>query len=832
MAKRKDKYQAESNKIERDSRNNLADILDLDIKRTKELSQQLEYLEKQNITETIIREERIKGRKLTTDEYDTILKITKEQQKKMDVLIKENKLQDEYNLSLTKNLGILTSHIQEYWKGLMASDKSMKEMILDFGLTGKRADDVRTAIEGSAVQAARLGASTEDLTKLYSTYVEQTGRVVAMNDEQLVALTNIAKGTGLSIEQAGELAGKFEMAGKDAVQASKNVQGILDVSERMGVNATKVLKVISENYKKLQTYTFRKGVEGMGSLASYAEKFKIDITTGLASAEKARTLDSVIEMGAKLQVLGGEFAKLADPLQMFYEGRNDLEAYNKRISEMTKGMTALVKTASGFEYQVASPMARDMLKQAGDALGFNLEQMTDMSLQQQKLNDIQKAMVGTGYNKEQRELIQGMAQLNSDTGKFFVTIGTKKRDLKSLTADELGLLVKEKTTLQERAKAAQTFDQQFEYFILELKAVGLPLLRGINDLLTKYIKPAMDGIAGMFSHLPEWSKTFMKSAGFFAGIGALLLGIPRVLDLGLSLIKGLISIPKGIIGMIGKGGVGEVAGGAGKSGFGAAAGIAAVGVAAAGIGVGINLATKGISALADAFSKLDPKQISALNWSLVIMGGTMIGILVPAVIALGSASELVSLGLLAFGAAAVGVGFAINLATKGVGAMAEGFADLLKNASPLDVLALSGGMTALAGASALFANPLTILGLGAMALAIGKISSYGAGMEQVGNAFEKIGVVLSGTKGQFGEIEESLKAISTIDFSNINGLSELTQLLKQPIKVEFADKNVGFVANIDLDIDGTKLEHKLNLARKVEIKQIDYQTAKSAPRMV
>ena len=66
----------------------------------------------------------------------------------------------------------------------------------------------------------------------------------------------IGRGTGLGVEQATKLAAQFEYMGIDAKAAMEYAQGVVETAELMGVNTTKVLKNISDNFKKLQTFTF------------------------------------------------------------------------------------------------------------------------------------------------------------------------------------------------------------------------------------------------------------------------------------------------------------------------------------------------------------------------------------------------------------------------------------------------------------------------------------------------------------------------------------------------------------------------------------------------
>ena len=326
MARDKEKkLREELLNLERQEYDSIASILSLEIQISRVLDQIIEQREVLQGIELATQREREQGRELTEEEFDQILNIVKARKEKLKLLHSEIRAQKDYNDSLRKNTLLLKGHLQDYWGFLMESDKAIKTLILDFGLTGNKAALVRDAIESSAVQAARLGVSIEDLTGMYKSYTDQVGRTVLLGDKQLEAMTQLAKGTGLANTEAAQLAGQFELMGMDLINTVKTVEGIMETTERMGVNTTKVLKLVGENFKRLQTYTFRQGVAGMGDLAAYAEKFKVDITSALGAAENARKLEGAIDMGADA-VVGMKFTT-----SMIMQGASEMLAYGTAV---------------------------------------------------------------------------------------------------------------------------------------------------------------------------------------------------------------------------------------------------------------------------------------------------------------------------------------------------------------------------------------------------------------------------------------------------------------------------------------------------------------------
>ena len=94
-------------------------------------------------------------------------------------------------------------------------------------------------------------------------YADETGRARVLSSQMAEDILAVGKGTGLGVEQAAKLGAQFELMGFDARKTIDYVQGIVDTSERMGVNTTKVLKNLNDNFKRLNTYSFRSGSKGI-----------------------------------------------------------------------------------------------------------------------------------------------------------------------------------------------------------------------------------------------------------------------------------------------------------------------------------------------------------------------------------------------------------------------------------------------------------------------------------------------------------------------------------------------------------------------------------------
>jgi hypothetical protein len=763
--------------------------------------------------EKIIAELRGKGKDLTKEE-EKYLKEIENRQKGINT-----QLEKEVNnrKKLVDRVKEVNHQISLGLRYLMDSDKIIKSTILNLGMSGAKAALMRDSFEQSAGYVASLGGSLEDVGTIMTGYADETGRARVLSAEMVRDITAIGKGTGLGIEQATRLGAQFELMGFDARSTMEYVQGVVDTTERMGVNTTKVLKNVNDNFKRLNTYTFQQGVKGFAQMASYAEKFRVDITQALNAADVARSLEGAIDLAANLQIMGGEFAK-TDPFEMLFLSRNDPAKFTEKITEMTKGVVTFRKMADGSFEKFISPADRDRLAAVAKSLGMEASALTEMAERQAEIQRMRQQMAGMGLGDKEKELIEGAAIFNKETGRFEVKLAGKMQDVANLTKAQAESFAKETVSLEKRAKEAMTFEETLKATLNELKATLLPILNTINKTLTwtrtNILEPLTNfsksigawgtgagliaaaviwkGVVTKFNHGIE--KWVTKGAGVGrsvgnAGTASVLPGSP----------SGLAEQRRGI-------GAGAASKGAGMKALGTGAG---VGAAAAGIGAGVMLAAKGIGELAKSMSALDSTQIWALPATVLALSASFFAF-TPAIAAAAGASTAGAVGLLALGVAAVGIGFGINLAAKGIGKMAEGLGSLVSSSKGAgkDMLMVAGGIAGIAGSLALFSNPLSALGIGAFAGVMAAVAIGAGATALVANSIAKMGVSMKGTKDDWIAIQNAVASISKANIRGGGALTELANMLKKPLKVEFNDKNVAVVSNITMQIDGEKIFQK------------------------
>lgn len=795
--------------LQKEELNNISGIFD--IKKKMLISQQeynAEYEKLKNILGTY-QNTLNDGFRVTQNTQKLIEKEANQQQQLVDIARKKW----EWNVKLNNTLSAMNlnyvgmaGHVSTIWNFLQMSDKIIRETALNLGLSGSKSEMMRDSFEKSAGFVARFGGNLSDVQDITQQFVETSGRAKVFTAGMVEDIFLIGKSSGLGVNNAAQLAANFELMGLNTKATFNFVESIVETSERMGVSSTKVLKDLNGNFLRLQKFTFQSGVQGMATMLEYSNKMKINVSETLDSAEKARTLEGAISMFSELQVLGGKFAQI-DPFQMLYLSRNAPDEYNKKINEMVKGIATFKKNADGVFETFISPLDIDRLKVAAKSLGVSEESLSLQARRMAEISAMRKQMGNSNFSKQDRELIEGLAVLDSKKGTFSVAIGDQMKDINSLTKDQLALLKVQSKSLEERSLAAQNFDSAFQNTIKDLKTSLLPLLHGINSVL-EFIRPLAIKMGEFANSAGPWGKI---AAAFTLLAGALVSGVvAKTLSGGIGNIAGRLT-PGGLgegrsVGLPAMGSKGTLA--AGKAGMmggvGKLASSAGIGVAAVGLGEGINLAAGGLSKLAESMSKLDKTQIWALPATMLAMAGAF-WVMVPAIGALGEAGTVGSLGLLALGASVALIGGSIFLATTGIGNMSEGLAKLVTAGkdSGKSMLSLSGGIAALS--ASMVEMTFGIGGVATFSLLMNNIAKNAVGIERVGDAFGNIKTVLSGTKEQFEGITNLIASINNLKSTNLTPFAELGKLFDKGIKMKFDDDKINLKNDITLTIDGQKL---------------------------
>ena len=658
-------------------------------RKIKELEDEINELKKEGGD---VNGEIVKQREKELKEMQSI----NEEAKKLNSLTKS--LGNQLHKSIVAGLTSLNNKLDqsipgfyEIFDALMAADSAVRETTRDLGLAGGQAEALKNSLYGAASYGAALGVDVEQMARAQANFAEATGRSVIFSKQLNMDLAVVAKGTGMSAEEAGTFAGNLALAGLNMSDARPIMQDVVDSSAQLGLNAGDVAKTLNQHLNLMNRMKFKNGIAGLAKLVQISKKYRIELSEIEALSNKIFRPEGAIELAANLQMLGGAFSRLGDPFTLMYRARNAPEELAKSIANATAESASFVKETGEFKI---SALELDRLRQVAEATGMSYESLHKSAIQAAKAAQIE-GQFGFNFDRETMDFVTNIAEFDKQKGGFAITMPNGDRKLlKNMTSTELMGMKARQKDLEERARLALSFDKAFGNFINSLKVAFLPLLNGLNWFTEK---------------ITEWSTAFGKGSAWSKGF----ISIATIAGLTLATTAGglfisIISKGFGKLGSLvskipGLGG-GGAGGGFMSSFFGglktvSATKLLAFGAAMVGLGSGIAFAAQGMAELVKSFSGLSDDQVTGAAATVIGLSLAFWG-MTAALAGLGAASAAAAIPILGVGLAVLAMGTGVWLAATGMSNLVESFKGMSSGemiAAGGTVLMMAAGIAALTG---------------------------------------------------------------------------------------------------------------------------------------
>lgn len=382
--------------------------------------------------------------------------------------------------------------------GLFEMDKAVKMSALQMGLLGKEGSSYAESIRQTAASTNEIGVNIEALAKMQGQYTEDLGRSVMLGDKGLKSMAAMSVVTGLGAEGVGELAVNMEEVGISAERTGDFINQTMNDSHKMGLNASKVVKNIAGNIKMLNKYHFKDGIRGLAKMAELSSKLGIKMDFAAGMSDKMWDIEGAVDMSAQLQVMGGAWAKMADPFHLMYMAREDIAGLTNEIATAAQESMHFAKDGS----IEMSSMAMSKLKIIAQQTGLEYDDLVKSGKEMFKMNKV-KSQIGLGIDEETKEFIASTAQMKD--GKATIEINGSPKLVSDLNKNDQRWLkgqVAEKESMIKRAEASQNFDDQITNLINQVKTYMLPIVDGINQTLGPIVRDFMKD--------PNWKVDLIK----------------------------------------------------------------------------------------------------------------------------------------------------------------------------------------------------------------------------------------------------------------------------------------------------------------------------------
>ncbi len=361
----------------------------------------------------------------------------------------------------------------------------------NIGLSGRAMDYLRKSTINLVANrgiGARYNTSVEELIGLQQSYTKGVGRQVGLTGNDLEVLA--ASSRILGNDTAADFMAKFERFGLSMEDAGDRAGKMFADASKRGISWENYSKNFLDNITLAQRYTFRNGTRGLESMARKATEINLNLSQAASFAEKVNTVEGAIRTGAQLQVLGGPFAQMGNPIGMLYESLNDMEALQDRMVQMFGNLGSFNKQTGEVEI---SAFNRMRINEAAKSMGIDAANIFESINSNARRNEIARQLQGNqnGLSQDVINLVKNTGTIRN--GVAGVTInGSFKRANEITNADQRALMEisrSESDDIKDIATRLRGWEDSVQGFTKQREAVHGQLVesmgigRGVQQLI-------------------------------------------------------------------------------------------------------------------------------------------------------------------------------------------------------------------------------------------------------------------------------------------------------------------------------------------------------------
>lgn len=352
-------------------------------------------------------------------------------------------------------------------------------------MTGELAEAFRDELMLASPDAIRLGISLAEMSNSVGELVAQSGKFKLLSSDTIKEMALASKFT----EDMKTLAGmgrNYELIGLGIRDMSLLIEKMGIRSMSLGLNARTTTSMVNENLKNLNSYGFKNGVEGLNRMTQRSIEFRQNMQNVFDVAEKVWSPEGALEIVSNLQMIGGAYADMNDPIKLMYMATNDVEGLQKAILETAKSLVTFNEEQGRF--QVMGANLRRAKEMAG-LFGISMKELTDTAVagaeRVQASLDLMSA--GLVMPEEDKEFLTNLSRMEG--GRMVIEVPQTLRkqlgmnqeqtvlaleDMKDFQKEALltNKKVFEKMTMEEIARQQVTAVENIERDVSFLRAVA------------------------------------------------------------------------------------------------------------------------------------------------------------------------------------------------------------------------------------------------------------------------------------------------------------------------------------------------------------------------
>ncbi len=403
-----------------------------------------------------------------------------------------------------------TRKTDEYIK---KQEKAIRDFQTDRGLSTEQNNMLQNWMLKQGEIFAKFNRTIEDVLKMQSSFTEKSGRAVNFSENDNIQ--SIAVGRLVGDENIVNFQAQMQLFNHSVAESADIMYEMYKDVNKMGLSQKKVTKDVLANLKLANKYDFKNGTKGFIELAKWAENARFNLSSLGSMIEKVQGggLEGTITQAAKLQVLGGNFARNADPLSMLYNAYADPESYAKQIQKMFKGIGRFNGETGETTFNIADNLR---IRAAAEAIGMSTEDAKNMVREENKKNVVMGQMKYSTLTTRQKEAVANKAQRDERTGRWYVNmIGGGKVEVERVNAQNLDNIVsdnKDEAAVQ-YAKSTMSFVEKIEATTKQIDAkLGLLSFTNFAQLSEEQMNASIEAYSKFNSEVQKAIETNRKDA--------------------------------------------------------------------------------------------------------------------------------------------------------------------------------------------------------------------------------------------------------------------------------------------------------------------------------
>ena len=338
--------------------------------------------------------------------------------------------------------------------------QAVKELFNMIAKVDKEASDYARTVGGSTHQKnqifqtsqrvadntrALFGINQEEIIKQATETAQAFGRNISHISDKAIEASLMLKKMGIDTQTLGQL----DTYGKSIEETDAFMTDLYKRVSKRGLSFKNVSKAVADNLKSAQSYSFQNGLKGLERMAERSTQLKFNMQQALTFADKVSTFEGAIQAGAHLSVLGGTFGQYSNPMQLMYEGLNDVESLQERMIKMF-GDKAFWDNEKG--QMRINPVDLQIMKAAAEAIGVDKNEMASMALNQGRFNRIEAQINKNLFDNDTIEFIKNLSELDKN-GNANITLNGKTKSVKDLTSHDALAISEEAKRMEDERNA-------------------------------------------------------------------------------------------------------------------------------------------------------------------------------------------------------------------------------------------------------------------------------------------------------------------------------------------------------------------------------------------